>query len=244
MIQGIKLRLLPVGIKLFEDEARLETLGVKPYEKNLALCQYLKAAALYAKPFGLVPDNVDACVFGTRILGLRELPLDLEKRWVDLYGYTPDLFRKLVESAYSVELGRYRAAVIAPLRFFEVKNLEPDAVVTIVNSAQAYLLLAGFFDATGRKPWSDFNGHAACEVLTAPLLKSSPWLTIPCGGARALAEAQDDELWIGWRPKDLETAVERLRRAGMRYQPPLMQMLLIPPQPEFVLTKLIAREAR
>jgi len=242
LVRDIKLRLQPVGVKLLGNASELERLGLKPFEKNLALCQYLKASALYGRAFAVVPNNVDACVVGSRILGMRDLPPDLERRWVELYAYAPEVFRKLVGSVHALELGKCEAAVVAPLRFFEVKNLEPDVILTIVNSAQAYLLLAGFFDATGRKPWSDFNGHAACEVVVAPLIRSSPWLTIPCGGARALAEAQDDELWMGWKPEDLTAAVERLKKVGLRYQPPLLQMVLIPPQPEFPLTKLIARE--
>ncbi len=238
----LKLKLEPIGIKMLKGVEDLEKLGVKPFGKNLAFCQYLKAAALYGRPYGLTPDNCDACVVGSRILGFKDIPPDLEKRWCELNAYTPDVFKKLIEKVHALPLGSYGAALVAPLRFFSLKNLEPDSIMLFVNSAQAYILLVSFFDHTGVKPWSDFNGHAACEAVTAAMTKSSPWLTIPCGGARALAEAQDDELWMAFKPSDLAKAVERLRKTKFGYYPPILQMPLIPPQPEFVLTKLISRE--
>ncbi len=243
LIDALKLKLEPIGIRMLESVESLNELGVKPYHKNLALCQYLKAAALYSKPFGLIPDNCDACVVGSKILGFKEIPSDLEKRWCELNAYTPETFKKLAESIHALPMGRYSSCLIAPLRFFAIKNIEPDLVLLFVNPAQAYVALVSYFDETGKKPWSDFNGHAACEVVVAAMTKSSPWLTIPCGGARALAEAQDDELWLAFKLSDLEKTVARLKKTKFRYSPPILQMVLTPPQPEFVLTKLISRSA-
>ncbi|NPA96051.1 MAG: DUF169 domain-containing protein [Crenarchaeota archaeon] len=243
LVESLKLKLEPIGVKMLRDSSELGKIGAKPYPKNLALCQYLKAAALFGKPFGLTPENCDACVIGSWILGLRELPKDLRERWCELAGFTPEVFDKMISSTHALPAGSYGASVIAPLRFFSLKNIEPDAVILFVNSAQAYIMLSAYFDSTGSKPASDFNGHAACEIVAAVMKGRSPWLTIPCGGARALAESQDDELWLGFRLSDLEKAVARLKKTRFRYAPPILQMLLIPPQPEFVLTKLIARSA-
>jgi len=237
----LRIRGEPVGVKMLRSVEDLERLGVKPYPKNLALCQYLKLSAIYGRTVGLTPSNVDACVVGSYILGFREPPPDLEKRWVELYSYSPEVFRKLVENIHRIEMGRYGAALVAPLKVFDLKNLEPDVVFLALNSTQAYLLLAGYFDATGHKPLSDFNGHAACEVVAAVVNGRSPWLTIPCGGARGLAEAQDDELWMGFRVDQLEKALNRLRSVGVRYPPTVYEMLVTEPSPEHLLTKLISR---
>jgi len=241
LINVLRLRGEPVGVKMLERVEDLERLGVKPYPKNLALCQYLKLSAVYGRTIGLTPDNVDACVVGSFILGFREPPPDLEKRWIELFSYSPEIFKKLVENLHRIEMGKYRAAIVAPLKVFDLKNIEPDVVFLAVNSAQAYLLLVGYFDATGYKPSSDFNGHAACEVIAAVINGRSPWLTIPCGGARGIAEAQDDEVWMGFKLDQLEKALNRLKSVGLRYPPSLYEMLTIEPSPEHLLTKLISR---
>ncbi len=234
----VKLKSDPVGIKLFED-IRSDL----PYiSKNLALCQVMKLASIYGRAVGVSADNVDACVLGTYILGFRGLPENYYKRWVSLRRMDDDIARSVIASIHTIPMSKYKSAVIAPLRKFDELKVEPEAVIMMANSAQAYLLLVSFFDSKGIKPKSDFNGHAACEVLAAVVNGKSPWLTIPCGGARGLAEAQDDELWVGMTLEHLRSSVIRLKSVGSRYPPPVFQMIMTPPNPEHSLTLLISRD--
>jgi uncharacterized protein (DUF169 family) len=237
LIEIVKLKSDPIGIKLFSD-VRPDL----PYiNKNLALCQVMKLASIYGRTVGITADNVDACVIGTWILGFRELPEGYAKRWVVLRRITEEVANKLFEQIHRLPMGKYRSGVIAPLKKFDELKVDPDVVVLMGNSAQVYLLLRGYFDSTGVKPKSDFNGHAACEVIATPYEGNSPWLTIPCGGARGLAEAQDDEIWLGMTVEHLRIAINRLKNEGSKYPPTVYQIVMTPPIPEHSLTKLISR---
>jgi len=233
---------VPVGVKMLKDEKELEKLHIRKLEKNLALCQLLKYIALYKKTGGVVFDNVDACVVGTYVLGFGLPPEDLKERWIKGWKYNEELFNALVENVHALPQEEYKAAIFAPLEAFEKYNLVPDAVILIIDSTQAYLLSVGYFDATGKKIQSDFNGHAACEIVATVVQGKSPWLTIPCGGARGLAGSQDDELWMGMKVEELETIIKRLEAIGLEYPPAISQSALADLAPGHPLTYLITRK--
>ncbi len=232
----------PVGIKLLEQKESLQEIGVMPLEENRALCQVLKMAAVYEKTRGISFENVDACVVGSYILGFGMPPEDIKQRWVDGYAYTPERFDALVEHIEALPQKKYEAAIIAPLKEFDRIKQEPDAIVMFINSAQSYLLTVSYFDATGKKPGSEINGHAACEVVSTVAMDKSPWLTIPCGGARSIADSQDDELWIGMKPDELDACLTRLEQVNFKYPAPVNQVIVSDMNPKHPLTDLIARE--
>lgn len=237
LVEIIRLKADPVGFKLF-DEVRSDL----PYiNKNLALCQVMKLAAIYGRAVGISADNIDACVIGNYVAGFRDLPDGYYKRWSVMRRMSEEVAKKTIEVIHHVPLGKYKSGVLAPLKRFKELGIDPDGVLLFGNSTHAYLLLVGYFDATGRKPQSDFNGHAACEVIASVLNGKSPWLTIPCGGARGLAEAQDDEIWLGMTVEHLRSAISRLKDVRSKYPPTVYEILMTTPIPEHSLTQLIRR---
>lgn len=237
LLEIVKLKSDPVGIKLFKDERR-----DLPYiNKNLALCQVIKLASIYDRSVGINADNIDACVIGNYIVGFRDLPEDYQKRWITMRKMKEEVVKNLFTYMHKVPIGAYKSGIIAPLRRFKELGMDPDVVLFFGNSTHIYLLLAGYFDSTGNKPQSDFNGHAACEVVAAVINGRSPWLTIPCGGARGLAEAQDDEIWLGMTVDHLSKTISRLKDVGARYPPKVYEILMMTPIPEHSLTQLIRR---
>ena len=243
-ISIIKGKGCPVGIKFLKKKDELTKLGVKPLENNRALCQVLKLAGVYEKTRGVYFDNIDACVIGTYIMGFGLLPEDIKERWVKGFNYTPKRFDELTAGIEALPQGKYEAAVFAPLKEYKHLGITPDSIVMFVNSAQSYLLMVGYFDATGKKPVSSINGHAACEVITTVIMNKSPWLTIPCGGARSIADAQDDEVWIGMKPSELRDSLERLKSIGFKYPAPVNQVIMDDLNPDHPLTNLITRKGK
>ncbi len=232
----------PVGIKFLESKEVLNEKEIIPLEANRALCQLLKMVAVYEKTRGVYLENIDACVVGSYVMGFELPPKDLKERWIKGFAYTGERFDQLSEKIEAMPQNKYQAAVFAPLREFEDLEMEPDSVILLVNSCQSYLALMGYFDATGEKPESNFNGHAACEVIAAAAQGKSPWLTIPCGGARSIADSQDDEIWLGLTVKDMETIIKRLETMGLKYPPAITQMPVSDLNPDHPLTDLLVRD--
>ncbi len=233
----------PIGIKLLKSKDIIKEKEIMPLANNRALCQVLKTTAVYEKTRGVYTENIDGCVVGTYVMGFAMPPEDLKDRWVKGFAYTPERFEQLSKQIEALPQNEYEAAVFAPLKEFDQLDLEPEAIILLVNSCQSYLALMGYFDATGNKPESNFNGHAACEIVAAVIKGESPWMTIPCGGARSIANSQDDELWLGFNPQDLELALTRLEEMNLKYPPAITQMPVSDLNPDHPLTDLLVREA-
>ncbi|MFW5884994.1 MAG: DUF169 domain-containing protein [Patescibacteria group bacterium] len=237
----IKGKGLPVGVKMLTPEEELPKSVANP-KGNMALCQVLKEAAVYKKKRAVSVENMGGCVIGSRVLGFEEVSENLKNRWVEGFAYQEEIFDELMEQTEKFPLDKYQAAVFAPLGEFQDLGWEPDAVVMVVNSSQAYLLTMGVFDKTGKKCSPRINGHAACEIVVPVVEEGNPWLTVPCGGARSIASSQDDELWVGLTVSDLEKALERVEETGLGYPPPVEQMPITEANPQHPLTGLINRQ--
>ncbi|MFW5902487.1 MAG: DUF169 domain-containing protein [archaeon] len=231
----------PVGIKLLKDKKKAPKKVIFPKEQR-ALCQYLKEAATYEKTRGVTKENLGGCLIGSRVLGFQEIPEEIEKKWIKGFGYTEERFRQLMDKMNKIKIGKYEAAILAPLKEFNELKIDPEVVITTINTAQAYLLLQGIFDKTGEKTSSTMNGHATCETIVSVQEKGKTWISIPCGGTRSLSGVQDDELWMGMTPEKLGKALERMEETNIKYPLAVNQMVITQPNPKHTLTSLITDE--
>ena len=232
---------VPVGVKLLEEKEEAPEKVLFP-DQDRALCQYLKEASVYQKIRGVTEENLGGCVIGARVLGFKELPEEIKQGWMEGFGYSEERYNELVEKMEKLPLGKYEAAVIAPLKEFEELEMDPEAVITMINTAQSYLLLQGVFDKTGEKTNATMNGHATCETIAPVQKEGKTWISVPCGGARSISSAQDDEIWMGMTPEKLEKALDRMEETNIRYPPAVNQMIITPPNPKHPLTPMITTE--
>jgi len=87
---------------------------------------------------GAIADEVDGCVFGTRILGLKELPDDVANgsRWNQLAEVDLGVLEELFKGVHKFELGDYVAIISAPLSMFDTLERDPDVIMVYGNPAR------------------------------------------------------------------------------------------------------------
>ncbi|MEM1985094.1 MAG: DUF169 domain-containing protein [Candidatus Korarchaeum sp.] len=233
--KSIKQRGNIVGFKAFK-EVPDELLS---YEESsfLALCQVIKAVNIYGFKKLLPKGKKQACWFGELVLGFSAKYETLCPVGAALLG--EERMKKLRDDLIRVPIGSYNAIFFAPLQFYDSISMEPDGVIFTVNSAQAMTLIWALYLATLEKPNFSFNGNATCEIVAALLQGKSPWLTLPCPGAKALAACQDDEVWVGMSYSHAKLAADSMSREGIHYPMPLEQSVFVPPLTTHPLTALI-----
>ena len=129
-----------------------------------------------------------------------------------------DAARGLAENLPRLESGKFIGVVSAPLRN---ADFEHDLVVIYCNSSQLRCLLAAVKYKDGCLVTSTLDPSGACLQCTIPAIKTGECqVTVPCGGDRANALAQDDEM-IFTVPRDklddLVLGVRRFDEKGFGY---------------------------
>ncbi|ACS90680.1 hypothetical protein TSIB_1629 [Thermococcus sibiricus MM 739] len=238
----IKPKGAPIAFKMVEEDKIPEYKNIKKMRRKLTLCQVLKLVAIHEKTYRVDSKSLAGCVFGPYILGFEELPEKLKAKWLSGKEYTEEGYEKMIQDIVHLPQGKYQEAIFGPLKDFHELKIDPDGIILIVNPTQAYLLLGGYYDSEFKKPYSNFNGHAACEIVATLTLGNHPWLNIPCGGARAMAHVQDDEIWLGMDVEELEKALTRLKKIGAKYPPQVYPLLTAGPHPRHPWTKLLGKD--
>lgn len=121
-----------------------------------------------------------------------------------------DTAKKLAGMLPRLEFGKYIGSVSAPLRS---ANFEPDLVVIYCNTNQLRCLLSGMKYKEGYIVTSSLDPSGACLYCTVPSIQTGDCqVTVPCGGDRANALAQDDEMIFTVPTKRLEDLMFGLNR--------------------------------
>jgi len=223
LVQHLKIRTLPVGLKLFEDAAemaRIPGLRRPPAGKRFSTCQLVTQARMAGFTLGITHDNVPAFSNCGGVIGLNE-PSDLYLSGRKMEGVWFE--NREAAAAHQAQMprvpARYAGLVISPLRAARLDP--PDICMFYANPAQMILFINGLQWKQYRRYDFSITGESACADSWGHALKTREVsLSIPCFAERRYGGVADDEMLMALPPSDLARAVEGLAglsKAGLRY---------------------------
>ena len=207
------LRTSPVAIKLLETEKDIPEGAIRPKRDlgfHLALCQAFAMSRREKKTVAMLKQD-QWCYLPVIAFGLAEAPDFFLEGNTFVKFSVGDLKAagNLANALPRLEQGKYVGVVSAPL---STANFEPNMVVIYCNTNQLRCLLSGvkYRDGYLVKPTLDPSG--ACFQATVPVVQTGECqVTVPCGGDRAHALAQDDEMIFTIPKTRLEDLMQGLR---------------------------------
>jgi len=235
------LRTSPIAIKMLEKEEDIPKGAMRPKRDlglHLGLCQaFAKSRRERVAVAMLKEDNW--CFVPVIALGLAKAPdffLEGHTGYPERIGDL-EAAKNLARAFPRLEYGKYIGVASAPLR---AANFEPDLLVVYCNSAQLRCLLAGMKYRKGYIVTSKLDPGGACVQCTVPVLQSGDCqVTVPCGGDRRRALAQDDELIFSLptdRLEDLMIGLRHFDETGFGYNQFAPDM-----RPEYLLPKVYVK---
>lgn len=207
LMKSLALRYEPVGVSLYLEDQQLPAEVVFAEEDLKSYCQALVLAG-EGRALLLKKEQM-GCKLGTSVLGFEEETeayLDdgvLEKYGVGLFGTEEASAETILRAAY-LERGKTKAALIAPLSFFQES---PQVVVFTANSEQVmWLLYALNYDKGGRMELPQSGGAlGGCSDITAvPILQGIPNVTFLGLGCRLKSAIDACHLMMGAPGSSLE----------------------------------------
>lgn len=223
----LRLRTLPIGMKLFEDPAELDAIqGLRRPKRGaqFSTCQLVTQARLAGFTLGIVHDNLRPNSNCGGIVGLNK-PDDSYLSGQRMTG----VWFENQEAAHQHQLqmprvphGRYHALVASPLRSGRLDP--PDICLFYGTPGQMILFINGLQWKNYRRYEFSITGESACADSWGRALKTRETsLSIPCYAERRYGGVADDELLMALPPAEFARAVEGLKglsKVGLRYPIP------------------------
>jgi len=220
----LRLRSIPIGMKLFETVEAMEAIPKirRPKSKHTT-DQIVAQARQLGWTVGITMADLVGAQCGA-VIGLH--PQDDEwrsgQRLVGRWYKTLDDAHQHQEAMDVVPHGRYRAMAVSPLTS---GRLEPPDICLIYGTPGQMILLINGLQWTGYRKLSFTSvGESACADSWGKALKTGePSLTIPCYAERRYGGVADDELLMALPPRFLPKIIDglaALSRNGFRYPIP------------------------
>jgi len=219
----LQLRTSPIAVKLLEGEEDIPEGALRPKRDlgfHLALCQGFAMSRRDKATIAMLKED-HWCYLPVIAFGLAEPPeFFLQGNTFFKFGVGDlEAAKNLANTFPRLECGKYIGVVSAPLR---TANFEHDLVVVYCNSNQLRCLLSGIKYKEGHLVTSTLDPSGACLQCTVPALKTGDCqVTVPCGGDRKNALAQDDEMIFTVprsRLEDLMSGLRHFDEKGLGYR--------------------------
>ena len=220
----LKLRTLPIGLKLFEDLAEMERVpGLRRPQagKRFSTCQLVTQARIGGQTLAITEAALLPFMGCGAVIGLKEPPAFFAsgEAMSGVWFENQEAARQHQAQMPRVPAGRYKGLVASPLRMGRLDP--PDIVLFYANPAQMILFINGLQWKTYRRLEFSVTGETACaDSWGRALATRKISLSIPCFAERRYGGVADDELLMALPPAELEVAIEGLQgldKTGLRY---------------------------
>ncbi|MFB3885746.1 MAG: DUF169 domain-containing protein [Thermodesulfobacteriota bacterium] len=232
----LQLRTSPIAIKLLKKERDLPEGAKRPkrdFGFHLSLCQAFAMSRRNKETIAMFKED-HWCYLPVIAYGLAKPPDFFMDGSTYFKRGVGDLkiAKRMAKDLPRLEYGRYVGSVSSPLR---AASFEPDLVVIYCNSNQLRCLLTGMKYKEGYMVTSKLDPGGACLQCTVPVIQTRECqVTVPCGGDRSHALAQDDEMIFSVPASRLEDLLLGLRyfdelgRGYSRYAPDMRHEYPLP----------------
>ena len=217
----LRLRTLPIGMKLFETVEEMEAIPkIRRPKKRHTTCQIVTQARQVGWTVGVTIDNVMPGNCGA-VIGLKEVPpstLD-GSQMAGVWFKDKEEAAKHQQAMTRVAPGKYNAMAVSPL---SSGRLDPPDIALIYGTPGQMILFINGLQWKGYKRYQfGVVGESACsDSWGCALATGEPSLSIPCYAERRYGGVADDELLMACPPDEFLRAIEgmaQLGKNGLRY---------------------------
>ena len=219
----LRLDTFPLAVKWYENVEDVPESAIFPMRdmgKHAALCQAFSLARMRGMSIAmevrdhwcwnpLVAFGMVDCSPGTK-------PFEVIK---PLIGVPPEKAETFLANFPRLELGKYKAMVIAPLY---KADFMPDVILIYSNTAQLNSMLRAVKAQTGELVKSEFDGIDSCAYATVPTMLTREFrVTLPDPGDVERARAGKDEIIFSVPPEKFHfilDGLEMMEKYGMSYR--------------------------
>ena len=220
----LSLRTLPIGMKLFDDQAEMEAVPRLRRPKGgvrHTMCQLVTHSRVAGLTLGITAENLQSDSNCAGVPGLcQPSPQYLSgERFTGVWFENQEAARQHQAQMTRVPPDRFAGVVISPLRAARLDP--PDIALFYATPGQMILFINGLQWKTYRRYDFTITGETACsDSWGRALATRETSLSIPCFAERRYGGVADDELLMALPPEELARGIEGmegLSRSGIRY---------------------------